>query len=46
MGVSKPINISRPTKHMIDMKMEKSLISFLSYTRQREDRERREDTRK
>ena len=32
LGVSNPINISRPTKHMIDMKMEKSLISFLSYT--------------
>lgn len=30
LGVSNPINISRPTKHMIDMKMEKSLISFLS----------------
>lgn len=32
LGVSNPINISRPTKLMIDMKMEKSLISFLSYT--------------
>lgn len=32
LGVSNPINISIPTKHMIDMKMEKSLISFLSYT--------------
>lgn len=31
MGVSKPINISRPTKHRIDKKMEKSLISFLIY---------------
>ena len=31
LGVSKPINMSRPTKVMIDMKMEKSLISFLSY---------------
>lgn len=30
MGVSKPINISRATKDMIDMKMAKSLISFLS----------------
>lgn len=32
LGVSNPINISRPTKHKIDMKMEKSLISFLSYS--------------
>lgn len=32
LGVSNPINISRPTKDMIDMKMAKSLISFLSYT--------------
>lgn len=31
LGVSKPINISRPTKHRIDKKMEKSLISFLIY---------------
>ena len=30
LGVLSPINISRPTKVMIDMKMEKSLISFLS----------------
>ncbi|KAF3848548.1 hypothetical protein F7725_015045 [Dissostichus mawsoni] len=30
LGVSKPINMSRPTKDMMDMKMEKSLISFLS----------------
>lgn len=31
LGVSNPISISRPTKDMIDMKMAKSLISFLSY---------------
>lgn len=31
LGVSKPINISRLTKHRIDKKMEKSLISFLIY---------------
>lgn len=31
LGVSKPINISRPTKDRIDKKMEKSLISFLIY---------------
>lgn len=31
LGVSKPINKSRPTKHRIDRKIEKSLISFLIY---------------
>lgn len=32
LGVSSPIKISRPTKVMIDVKMEKSLMSFRSYT--------------
>lgn len=32
LGVSSPIKISSPTKVMIDVKMEKSLMSFRSYT--------------
>lgn len=36
LGVSKPTHISRPTKDMIDMKMAKSLISFLSYQTHRQ----------
>lgn len=44
LGVSKPINISRPTKDRIDKKMEKSLISFLIYrpSNRREEEQRSE----
>jgi hypothetical protein len=31
LGVFRPISMSRPTKVMMDMKMEKSLMSFLSW---------------
>lgn len=31
LGVLSPINMSRPTKVIMDMKMEKSLMSFLSW---------------
>lgn len=39
LGVLSPINMSSPTNVMMDMKMEKSLMSFLNcFHRQREGR--------
>lgn len=42
LGVLRPISMSRPTNVMIDMKIEKSLMSFLSWTKQQQQKKQKQ----